>query len=386
MKKKIIVLLKWAIVIGAIVYLIATDKLSWSDWVFKSSAWLYLFFANLSLILCLALGFYRYKKLLLAAGIVLPKGEAWRIGMLSSFFSTFTVGNLGGDVARYFLTNKFSEKPLSTIIAIMMDRLSGVIAIFAIGAVALLFYSYTAEAGLPHPFYWPALICIAIVSVGTGFVAGFILSALKHWLLWLLFFSITVCLLIAICWIIVIPANNLATAEWLLLGFGSIIPMTVITCMFARVYKKNELVMSDKLNKYTVGTKFLNLFAALFLYREKKKCLLETIIISLISQALAVLSIYYFAQCLALAYNPGLEEVFIVSPITSLTNFLPLPVGGVGVGELVFDSLLSLFTSPEGNVIHGGASIYLLYRFFLTAIRGSGGLYLLKKNNSKHMP
>jgi uncharacterized membrane protein YbhN (UPF0104 family) len=61
-----------------------------------------------------------------------------------------------------------------------------------------------------------------------------------------------------------------------------------------------------------------------------------------------------------------------VGPLAMIANTVPVPGGGLGVGEAAFATLLELWTA-DGPVVTGGAAIFLAWRL-LVVIWGLVGL------------
>ena len=61
-----------------------------------------------------------------------------------------------------------------------------------------------------------------------------------------------------------------------------------------------------------------------------------------------------------------------------VANALPVPGGGLGVGENAFDGLLRLCRDENGTPITGGAAIFLIWRFCAIVIGLVGLPFYLK--------
>jgi uncharacterized membrane protein YbhN (UPF0104 family) len=84
---------------------------------------------------------------------------------------------------------------------------------------------------------------------------------------------------------------------------------------------------------------------------------LAAIGLSVLLHGLLVTSIYLFGLALLTTSTAGFEEVLFAAPVAMLTMILPLPAGGLGVGELAFDQVLI-----TAATVKGAAGVFLFFR------------------------
>jgi len=133
-------------------------------------------------------------------------------------------------------------------------------------------------------------------------------------------------------------------------------------------------------HKVPLGAKVVHLIQTVQRYRRCLGPLSAALCISLVAQLLTTSSIFMFSKALPLDAPPRAAHVFFAAPIAFLANTLPVPGGGLGVGEAAFDQVLSHCRTPGGDPIVGGASVFLLWRVW-TIVLGLIGLrlYLMNK-------
>ena len=125
LRSNLILILKFAVIICAFVYLISTNKLNLNqlDGVFTHPVYITLgiVLTLLPMIIC----YIRYKYLLRAVGIDVPHSYTARIGFIGGFFNTFMLGAMGGDVIKIAYIIKDTGKKAPTVAATMIDRILG---------------------------------------------------------------------------------------------------------------------------------------------------------------------------------------------------------------------------------------------------------------------
>lgn len=106
---------------------------------------------------------------------------------------------------------------------------------------------------------------------------------------------------------------------------------------------------------------------------EKKKLVLASSGISLMSQISLILVIYGLARAMGIR---GAEPwmFFVFEPIIFITTAIPLSVGGWGVQEYVYERLFSGYGGVEGNQ---AIALSILYKLSLILITIPGGLLFM---------
>jgi len=118
----------------------------------------------------------RWYVLLRVQGVILP---AWRVGallMLGIFFNMFMPGGTGGDVLKiYFLLKEIPKKKAEGLLAVLMDRLIGLLALIMISSVIIAIqYNWLRTTPASRHLTW-VLLAILVCSLG-AIVASFVIS------------------------------------------------------------------------------------------------------------------------------------------------------------------------------------------------------------------
>jgi uncharacterized protein (TIRG00374 family) len=118
----------------------------------------------------------RWYILLRVQGIKL---EAWRVGallMLGIFFNMFMPGGTGGDVLKiFFLLKEIPKKKAEGLLAVLMDRLIGLMALIMISSVIIAIqYNWLRTSAVAQKLTW-VLLAILVASLG-AIVFSFVIS------------------------------------------------------------------------------------------------------------------------------------------------------------------------------------------------------------------
>lgn len=122
---------------------------------------------------------------------------------------------------------------------------------------------------------------------------------------------------------------------------------------------------------------FEKTFNAINLLKSNPKLLLKSIFLGVISWLGAIVTIYLLA--LALNIDIPLYAFFVILPIISLADILPISVGGLGSRDLIMIYLLSLFFIAYENAI----ALSIMYFFTGYLLVGTIGLVIFLYRNSK---
>ncbi|GKT29542.1 flippase-like domain-containing protein, partial [Aduncisulcus paluster] len=76
-----------------------------------------------------------------------------------------------------------------------------------------------------------------------------------------------------------------------------------------------------------------------------------------------------------LPVTPDFNEVFFAAPLSFLAGVIPAPAAGLGVNEAAFETLLNLGSS---GAVTAGASIFLMYRIWVTLFSLSGLYFVMR--------
>ena len=259
--------------------------------------------------LCFALAvpitFVRWWLLVRAQGLPFTLGNAFRLGALGFFFSTFLPGSVGGDLVKAAGIAREQSRRTVAVATVVMDRLIGLWGLFWL--VALIGGGFWAFGALAGPASGPSQL---IVAVSLAVVA-------------------------------------LSLAVWFPLGLLPEERATRFADRLARLPK--------------VGGSVAELWRAVWMYRKRQGSVFIALFLSLIGFLGFIPSFYFAALTLgdgAAGSVPTLAQHFLFVPIGLVVQAaVPLP-GGIGAGEYGFGKLFGWFGCPEPN----GVLSSLVYR------------------------
>ncbi|WP_164970299.1 lysylphosphatidylglycerol synthase transmembrane domain-containing protein [Halarcobacter ebronensis] len=101
----------------------------------------------------------------------------------------------------------------------------------------------------------------------------------------------------------------------------------------------------------------VKLFMALEVFIKNRIVYVKSFFISIVTQILSICIIFLLMKSARI----DIDYIYttIISVYTFIINIAPISPGGLGVGEIAFDNMLSIFTKQ-----HNGASIFLAARIF----------------------
>ena len=82
---------------------------------------------------------YRWQVLLNALRMDIPLARLTALYFIGTFFSNFLPTGIGGDVVRVYELSKQSKRPIESVGTVLLDRATGLLVLFLIALVALLF-------------------------------------------------------------------------------------------------------------------------------------------------------------------------------------------------------------------------------------------------------
>jgi uncharacterized protein (TIRG00374 family) len=215
-------------------------------------------------------------------------------------FNNLFPGSIGGDFYRgYFVCKKIPDKRSAGLLAILLDRITGLMGIFIAVCVstALHFNSIKSNAAT---FYF-VVFCIALCS---GILLLYFLSS-------------------------TLPAQ-LGISKWL-----------------------------DTHHGHRKGIKtIMSLLDAVRVYRNSKLAISKCLFISFMVQIFIALNCYLIAKMMHFPEISFYHYILAIA-ITQLVNLIPLTPGGFGLGEAAFANVLS-FLNPFTAASY--ATIFLGYR------------------------
>lgn len=109
-------------------------------WAFKSTSWQWLLPALFLHLVGFSLTSLRWKILLTAQGVHISFPRLFKSYFMASFFNTFLPSTIGGDVVRAYDSSKMTGKSPEAMMVIIIERLTGLMALVIIAGLAFLTY------------------------------------------------------------------------------------------------------------------------------------------------------------------------------------------------------------------------------------------------------
>jgi len=260
---------------------------------------------SFTLLSCI-LCFFRWYILLKAANIHLPIKRVIISSCGGIFFSLFLPSSIGGDFARCIDLARHTQKTKEVIATVLMDRLSGYV-----GLASITLFSCVLGWEIVHND-------IAVLA------------------------SVAIIILVLIFILLILFNKFLYT-------------------------KLNSLLDTPDSGKIRESIK--NLLQEIHYFRDKKRALWESLVLSLIVQAIG--SIVFYITALALGVSGvNLLYFFIFVPIIGVITLLPIAIGGFGIRESVS---VFLFAKAGINSITATA-IALVNSYFIFIFGAIGGI------------
>jgi len=316
LKKTITSFLKFALAVGLIYWLVATEKITAEPFLrLWDKPWLIPFmFAT---VFCLIfINNYRWLLLLQGQQIASSVKQTLSLTFIGLFFNLAMPGSVGGDVIKAFYIVK--EQPgtrLRAATSVLMDRVVG---LYAMGLVALtsVIINYEKIGSIPQ-LRILALFIIALVGAFTVFF---------------------------------------------MIGFSR------------RV--RNHSLMHKILDKTPGGKLIERIYDAVHGFRNGKTQFALGILLSIGVQGLNITSLYILARALGFE-TASLSGFFFIIPLGLIATAIPISPAGIGVGQAVF---LALFTWYDGSTTQVGPALITISQVVQAAWAIVGAiLYFLRK-------
>lgn len=257
-------------------------------------------FAGLAVLMmiCTSIQFVRWYILVRALDLPFTVGNAFRLGLVGSFYNAFLPGSVGGDLVKaYFIARGTPGRRASAVATVIADRL--------VGLFGLIWFS-AAFGGA----FWLA---------GDERVAG------NEYLQKI----IRTCAGLA----------GVAVAGWVVLGF---LPQRRADRFAGRLGHIPKL-----------GKTLAEVWYAVWTYRQRPKAVYATIAMTAVVHLGFVLMFHLAVRVFPAADAGTLQEHFVIAPIGYIAQaFFPAP-GGVGGGEAIFGYLYTLLNRPETTGVVG---------------------------------
>jgi glycosyltransferase 2 family protein len=260
----------------------------------------YLGLALLLICCSTALTLVRWYFLVRAQGLPFHLKDAFRLGLIGLFFSTFLPGSVGGDVVKAAGIARGQKRRTAAVATVLMDR---VIAVWAmVGMVAILGW-----------IFWSA-----------GILEGASATAAMR--------------IVRAAWVI----TGGSVVVWVLLGF---LPQRRADKFAGRLTRLPK-----------VGHAAAEFWRAVWMYRCRQGSVYLALLLTWLGQIGFVLGFYFSAMTLydpASGSIPTVPEHFLLVPVGLIIQAIPLFPGGAGIGEAGFGGLYAWFGSAAAIAVLG---------------------------------
>lgn len=344
---------------------------------------------GLSLIAYL-LSFWRYAILLDAVGIPLGLRESIRLGFIGAFFNTFMLGGMGGDVVKLAYVLRVTTQRAAAVASIMLDRVIGLLGLVTLGGIALC-WSWDEVVATPSLHHLSLAVFGSLGAFGLGTLISFIALAKGRrvaFLVWgILAAGIAIFSLLTLHRVPVIftaTGSDLSSSAALLRGRAILVIALDFTIAFLCILLVPSCQPGRRLERFIrchvpLGSSIMHFIQAVLIFRDRFAATIASYGLSVFLQILVLISFFLLSQALALTTPPSLNHVFFAAPPAMVANALPVPGGGLGVGEAAFDQILNLCRTEEGEPVRGGAAIFLFYRFWSILLNLIGLFFYLQE-------
>ncbi|KPK96979.1 MAG: hypothetical protein AMJ95_11620 [Omnitrophica WOR_2 bacterium SM23_72] len=263
-----------------------------------------LIFSFLIMFACYVWCLFRWEMLLKALKIQLPLSRVITSFSGGAFFNLFLPSAIGGDLMRSIDLATHTKRPKEVIATVFLDRLSGYIGLVILALISLI-------------LGWRLIQDKGVLW------ALFVISAFLALILFVLF-------------------NNF---------------------MFSKISR-----LLDRFHAGKTGELLKDLHREIHYFREHKRTIIISVIISILVQAHAPLTFFVIARALGLKLN--IIYFFIFLPVVGAITMLPISIGGLGLRE----TMTTLFFAKVGVDTHLALTMAFLNSFFIFVIGGLGGL------------
>ncbi len=280
MNKKSLFVLKLAI--GFTLIFIIFSKIEWNEFL-KTLNGINLIFIYIPTMLfffpSVWLSVLKWTKLLSVHNINLPFKDLYLYYLISTFFNNFLPSTVGGDVSRVAYLKSATSKPTEITASIVMERLSGLI----------------------------ALVFLCLFT-----------SILNPYLI-----------------------HNLIELHSLLLIFIALIPLLIVVVIysFLRFGKVNPYIPKFGILT-TLQAKLAQLFNAIYYYRHYQSTLVKSFLLSIMFILFGIFSNYLYF--LSIGIKVPILELIQIYTIVQLISLLPISINSLGITEGLYIVLFGL--------------------------------------------
>lgn len=286
MRDRLSTILKIAVSLGLIAYLLSRVGLSRVVEVMRSAStnYVYLVIALALYFGAITVGSLKWRILLKAQKIDVPLGSLLSYTLVGLFFGNFLPTNVGGDLVRGYDLARHTSLPAETAISVLVDRLVGLIAFVFVAVVMALLVVYSAG----QTELWEVALAAAI-------------------------------LLLVLCG-----------------GFALILSRRLqaqVRRLFDRPLLSRLAPMYERLS------------AALLAYRRAYKALAQGFFISIL--VLTIGSVVNYLIALSLGGGISALHIFLFTPLITFVLLIPVSIGGIGLNQSAYVFFFNLVGVAE---------------------------------------
>lgn len=363
-KRISILILKLAVTVSAVVYLVVSDKLRFSNLLVREGGWPWLGLAGAAILLWIALCQVRHWLLLRSAGVVLSPGKVLRAGFIAWFFNTSLFGGLGfmsADAIKvgYLLKDREGGTSEEIVGATLVDRFLGIVGLLLLAVLALQ-VSWSVDLASPELRLVAEVIYAIVACVGLSVLVAAVALARNRRdavLVWL------------------VIGGGVSWGFSMMWG-GGVLPLIILGVPLVvgvlAPFLAGDGAVHRALGKSRIGKRVSELILALLRYRNRLGTVAAAIGLSIGIHLFSLVALYGVGRGISIEQAPTLSQVCVAGPPATAMSVLPLPANGLGVGEAAFDGMLRFCLGPDGSPLEGGATIYLSFRIVITALAMTG--------------
>ncbi|MFH1878678.1 MAG: lysylphosphatidylglycerol synthase transmembrane domain-containing protein [Candidatus Omnitrophota bacterium] len=249
---------------------------------------------------------YRFKIIFLGENLTVNLWEALQLTLIGYFFNNFMPTAVGGDIVKGHYASIFTDnKRLKAFASVLMDRFIGLYTFLVVAAAAVLIDRGRSNLSAVRP--------LVILFLTLGVVVFFI-------------------------------AVNRSVARWM-----------------EKIFRRFKM--------FRLGERLNAVYNIVHDYRNRKDVILKSFLISVISQSIYFVAIYFFF--LALGKTVSLGNIFLVMPVVTFVSMIP-SIGGLGVRE---GAIVAFFAPMAGKEEAFAVSLLVLSGLIFMSLLG-GIVYL----------
>ncbi len=308
-RKRIFTFLKLAITTAIIYYLLSSGRLNLLHLrLLWETPLPFLMMLGIFFLIIIPMVSFRWWLILKATGIPIPLTRAIALCWIGNFFNTALPGAITGDVIKGFYLHKLHEDRGKTkaFMTILLDRITGLFGLIFMGAIALI-------SRWDWVFSQPGMRPLAL------------------FILFLFIFA--------------------------LIFYGMILLSD----------SSEKALLQKAVLRFPENSIITKIFRTFLSYRDHKRILLGTLLMSLVIHCLVAL-IFFKISALLGSQDFQLQTQMIIMPFGLVTTAIPLAPGGIGIGHAAFETLYIMAGSK------GGADVFNIYIVLQIASYLFGGI------------